>query len=226
VAPGETLALVGPTGGGKTTIVNLACRFYEPSKGRILVNGTDYRDYTQRSIQSKLGVVLQTPHLFSGSVADNIRYGRLDASDGEVKAAATAAHADDFIAALPKGYEEEVGEGGSRLSVGQKQLISLARAILAEPDVIIMDEATSSIDTLTEGLIQQGIESLLSHSTGFVIAHRLSTIRNADRILVIEGGRIVESGNHDELIAFEGHYRNLYTRQFRQEHARDVSALT
>jgi ATP-binding cassette subfamily B protein len=159
-------------------------------------------------------------------VADNIRYGRLDASDEEVKTAATAAHADNFITALPRGYEEEVGEGGSRLSVGQKQLISLARAILAGPDVIIMDEATSSVDTLTETLIQRGIESLLSQSTGFVIAHRLSTIRTADRILVIEGGRIVESGSHDELIALEGQYHNLYTRQFRREHAQDVSALT
>jgi ATP-binding cassette, subfamily B, bacterial len=226
ISPGETIALVGPTGGGKTTLVNLACRFYEPTKGRILINGTDYRDYTQSSIQSKLGVVLQTPHLFSGTISENIRYGRLGASVEDVEAAAKAAHAHDFITALAKGYDEDVGEGGSRLSVGQKQLISLARAILAKPEVIIMDEATSSIDTLTEVLIQQGIESLLSTSTGFVIAHRLSTIRNADRILVIEDGRVVESGTHTELIALGGHYHSLYTRQFRREHAQDVSALS
>lgn len=226
VAPGETIALVGPTGGGKTTLVNLVCRFYEPTMGRILINGTDYREFTQGSIQSKLGVVLQTPHLFSGTISDNIRYGKLGASDNEVKAAARAACAHDFISKLPKGYDEEVGEGGSLLSVGQKQLISLARAILAKPDVIIMDEATSSIDTLTERLIQKGIEALLSGSTGFVVAHRLSTIQTADRILVIEDGRIVESGTHAELIAVKGHYHSLYTRQFRREHSRDVSALS
>lgn len=224
VRPGETLALVGPTGGGKTTIVNLACRFYEPTHGRILIDGADYRDYTLESLQSRLGVVLQTPHLFSGSVRDNIRYGRLDASDDDVVEAAVAAHAHEFVCDLEHGYDEEVGEGGSLLSVGQKQLISLARAILASPDIIIMDEATSSIDTLTEGLIQKGIEQLLSQSTGFVIAHRLSTIRSADRILVIEKGRITEMGTHTELIANRGHYYNLYTKQFRDEHARDISA--
>jgi ATP-binding cassette subfamily B protein len=226
ISAGDTIALVGPTGGGKTTIVNLACRFYEPVKGRILINGVDYRRYTQSSIQSRLGVVLQTPHLFSGTIADNIRYGRLEASDEEVMAAAKSAYAHHFIDELPNEYEEEVGEGGSRLSVGQKQLIAMARAILAEPDVIIMDEATSSIDTLTEGLIQQGIESLLSGSTAFVIAHRLSTIRNADRILVIEEGRIVEGGTHAELIDLRGHYYNLYTRQFRRERVKDVKALS
>jgi ATP-binding cassette subfamily B protein len=226
VARGETIALVGPTGGGKTTIVNLACRFYEPKKGKILLNGVDYRSYTQRSIQSKLGVVLQTPHLFSGTIMENIRYGRLDAADEEVKTAAQAAHAHEFIEALDDGYGEEVGEGGSLLSVGQKQLISLARAILARPDIIVMDEATSSIDTITEGLIQQGIGRLLAESTGFVIAHRLSTIRNADRILVIENGKVTESGSHSELIALGGHYYSLYTKQFRREHAKAVKALT
>ena len=225
VAPGETIALVGPTGGGKTTIVNLACRFYEPKQGKILIDGVDYREYTQRSIQSKLGVVLQTPHLFSGTIIENIRYGRLDATEDEVIDAAKAAHAHEFIEALDRGYDEEVGEGGSLLSVGQKQLISLARAILAKPDIIIMDEATSSIDTITEGRIQLGIDTLLSASTGFVIAHRLSTIRNADRIMVIEGGQVTESGTHDELIALEGHYFSLYTKQFRREHSKDVTAL-
>jgi ATP-binding cassette, subfamily B, bacterial len=226
IAPGVTVALVGPTGGGKSTIVNLACRFYEPTKGRVLLNGVDYREYTQGSIHSKLGVVLQTPHLFSGTVAENIRYGRLDASTEEIEAAAKAANAHNFIAQLPNGYEEEVGEGGSLLSVGQKQLIALARAFIAKPDIIVMDEATSSIDTLTEGLIQQGIEALLSGSMAFVIAHRLSTIRNADKILVIDEGRITEAGSHEELIAQKGHYYALYTRQFRHEHAQDVSALS
>jgi ATP-binding cassette, subfamily B, bacterial len=225
VTPGETIALVGPTGGGKTTIANLACRFYEPKQGKILIDGVDYRAYTQESIQSKLGVVLQTPHMFSGTIMDNIRYGRLDATESEVIDAARAAHAHEFIEALNGGYDEEVGEGGALLSVGQKQLISLARAILAKPDIIIMDEATSSIDTITEGLIQRGIDRLLSTSTGFVIAHRLSTIRNADRIMVIERGQVTESGTHDELIAHEGHYFSLYTKQFRREHSKDVKAL-
>ncbi len=226
VKPGETIAFVGPTGGGKTTIVNLACRFYEPNEGKILIDGVDYGAYTQRSIQAKLGVVLQTPHLFSGTILENIRYGRLDADKSEVIEAAIAAHAHEFIEALDQGYDGEVGEGGSLLSVGQKQLISLARAILAKPDIIIMDEATSSIDTITEGHIQQGIDRLLSSSTGFVIAHRLSTIRNADRILVIEEGKITEAGTHNELIAKEGHYFSLYTKQFRQEHSKDVKALS
>ena len=226
VQPGETIALVGPTGGGKTTIVNLMCRFYEPKEGRILLQDTDYRNFTLSSIQSKLGVVLQTPHLFSGSVMENIRYGRLEASDEEVIEAAKAAHAHEFISSTKEGYGEDVGEGGSLLSVGQKQLISLARAVLARPDIIIMDEATSSIDTVTEGLIQKGIDSLLRSSTSFVVAHRLSTIRNANRILVIEKGRIAESGSHEELITLKKHYYNLYTRQFRNEHAGAVKALS
>lgn len=226
ISPGETAALVGPTGGGKSTIVNLACRFYEPTEGRILIKDIDYLEYTQSSIHSKLGVVLQTPHLFSGTIAENIRYGRLNAGVNEIISAAKAAYAHDFITALPDGYDEEVGEGGSRLSVGQKQLIALARVILAKPDLIIMDEATSSIDTVTEGYIQQGIESLLSASTAFVIAHRLSTIRNADTILVIENGGITESGTHSELIAMKGHYYNLYTRQFRRSRSSGISALS
>lgn len=225
IEPGQTIALVGPTGGGKTTIVNLACRFYEPKAGAIRIDGRDYREYSLESLQSRLGVVLQTPHLFSGTIADNIRYGRLDADQSDIEEAARAAHAHEFIAELEQGYEEEVGEGGSLLSVGQKQLISLARAILARPDIIIMDEATSSIDTITEGLIQRGIEELLTGSTGFVIAHRLSTIRSADRIVVVEQGRIVESGTHAELIALGGHYHTLYTRQFRTERTQGVRAF-
>ena len=226
VEPGETIALVGPTGGGKSTIVNLVCRFYEPKSGSIRMGGRDYRDYTIESLQSRLGVVLQTPHLFSGSIEENIRHGRLDATRDEIEAAARAAHAHEFVVELEHGYAEEVGEGGSLLSVGQKQLISLARAILASPAIIVMDEATSSIDTVTEGLIQKGIEELFSDSTGFVIAHRLSTIRNADKILVIKNGRIEEAGSHTELIAREGQYHSLYTRQFRSERTREVRALT
>ena len=225
VEPGQTIALVGPTGGGKSTIVNLVCRFYEPKSGAIRIGETDYRDYTLESLQTRLGVVLQTPHLFSGSVEENIRYGRLDATREEVEAAAMAAHAHEFIVELGKSYDEEVGEGGSLLSVGQKQLISLARAILAKPEIIIMDEATSSIDTVTEVLIQKGIEKLFAESTGFVIAHRLSTIRNADKILVIENGKIEEAGTHGELIARGGHYHALYTRQFRTERTKDVRAF-
>ena len=217
IRQGETIALVGPTGGGKSTIVNLLCRFYEPRTGSVRVNGRDYRELTQHALQSRLGIVLQTPYLFSGTIRENIRYGRLDASDEEVEAAAQMAGAHPFIATLPKGYEQEVGEGGTLLSVGQKQLLSLARAVLAKPEIFIMDEATSSVDTLTEALIQQGMETLMQGRTSVVIAHRLSTIRRADRILVIEGGRIAEIGSHSELLRARGHYYNLYTQQFRQE---------
>jgi ATP-binding cassette subfamily B protein len=217
VKQGETIALVGPTGGGKSTIVNLLCRFFEPKQGTITINGHDYTQLTQQAIQSRIGMVLQTPHLFSGTIRDNIRYGRLDATDAEIEEAARMVGAHEFILALEKGYDEEVGEGGVLLSVGQKQLLSLARAILARPDIFIMDEATSSIDTLTEGLIQRGMDKLMQGRTSFVIAHRLSTIRNADRILVIENGRIAEMGNHHELLRQHGHYYRLYTQQFRQE---------
>jgi ATP-binding cassette subfamily B protein len=217
VKPGETIALVGPTGGGKSTIVNMVCRFYEPKEGRILFGDVDYTDLTQHAIQSRIGMVLQTPHLFSGTVRENIRYGRLDATEEEIIDAAKMAGADEFIVTLEKGYDEQVGEGGSMLSVGQKQLLSLARAILADPDIFIMDEATSSVDTLTEALIQKGMEAMMTGRTSFVIAHRLSTIRRASRILVIEAGRIAEQGTHAELIKAGGHYYNLYTQQFRRE---------
>jgi ATP-binding cassette subfamily B protein len=217
VKQGETIALVGPTGGGKSTIVNLICRFYEPKAGIIRIGGLDYTSFTLEAIQSRLGVVLQTPHLFSGTIRENIRYGRLEATDEEVEAAAQLAHAHEFIIETEKGYDEEVGEGGNLLSTGQKQLISLARAVLAQPEIFIMDEATSSVDTLTEALIQQGMETLMKGRTSFIIAHRLSTIKKADRILIIENGRITEMGTHAELIQARGHYYSLYTKQFHRQ---------
>jgi ATP-binding cassette subfamily B protein len=217
VAPGETIALVGPTGGGKSTIVNLLCRFYEPTGGVVRFSGRDYTELTLHSIQSRIGVVLQTPHLFSGAIRENIRYGRLDATDAEIEEAAKVAGAHDFIVTLDKGYEAQVGEGGNLLSVGQKQLISLARAVLAQPEILVMDEATSSVDTLTEALIQRGMEQLMRGRTSFVIAHRLSTIKRASRILVIENGAISEMGTHSELLRQRGHYYELYTRQFRRQ---------
>jgi len=217
VRAGETIAIVGPTGSGKSTIINLLCRFYEPKRGQIRISGQDYTRFSQHAIHSRLGIVLQTPHLFSGSIRENLRYGRLEASDAEIEAAAKLAGAHDFIIKLEKGYEEQVGEGGVLLSVGQKQLVSLARAVLADPDIFIMDEATSSVDTLTEALIQRGMERVMTGRTSFVIAHRLSTIKRADRIIVLEAGRIKEMGSHAELIQQRGHYYRLYTRQFRQE---------
>ncbi len=221
ICAGETIALVGPTGGGKTTVVNLVCRFYEPKSGIIRINGHDYTELSLQSIQSRLGIVLQDPHLFSGSIRENIRYGRTDASDEEVEGAARISRAHDFISTLDKGYDEEVGEGGNLLSVGQEQLISLARALLSMPDIFVMDEATSSIDTVTEELIQKGMEALMEGRTSFIIAHRLSTIKRADRILVIEKGRIEEMGSHRELIKARGRYYNLYTKQLldEREHA-------
>jgi ATP-binding cassette subfamily B protein len=225
VKQGETIALVGPTGGGKSSIVNLVCRFYEPKAGFIRIGGIDYTSFTLHAIQSRIGMVLQTPHLFSGTIRDNIRYGRLDATDEEVEEAARLAHAHEFIMAMTKGYEEEVGEGGNLLSTGQKQLISLARAVLAQPEIFIMDEATSSVDTLTEALIQRGMEMLMKGRTSFIIAHRLSTIKKANRILVIENGRITEMGTHEELIRARGHYHSLYTKQFQKETQQEIDEL-
>ncbi len=220
VRPGEHIALVGPTGGGKSTIVNLICRFYEPTEGVIRLDGRDYTSFTQQGIQSRIGMVLQTPHLFSGTIRENIRYGRLHAEDAEIEEAARLAHAHEFIAEMEHGYDEEVGEGGNLLSVGQKQLVSIARAILADPDILILDEATSSVDTLTEARIQLGMESVMAGRTSFVIAHRLSTIRRTDRIVVIESGRIAEIGTHETLIRQHGHYYELYTKQFRRDRER------
>ncbi len=217
VRRGETIALVGPTGGGKSTIINLLCRFYEPQSGRIYIGGRDYTTLSLQAIQSRIGVVLQTPHLFSGTITENLRYGRLDATDEEIINATKVIGAYDFITRFEKGFETEVGEGGNLLSVGQKQLLSLARAVLANPEVFVMDEATSSVDTLTEALIQKGMQTLLDSTTSFVIAHRLSTIKKADRILVIEDGQIAEMGTHAELLRIRGKYHQLYTRQFRTQ---------
>ena len=214
VKAGQTIALVGETGAGKSTIVNLLCRFYEPSEGTILIDGVDYRARTQLWLQSSLGYVLQTPHLFSGTIQDNIRFGKPDATDAEVHEAARLVHAEPFILAQEKGYETEIGESGARLSTGQKQLLSFARVVLKNPRIFVLDEATSSIDTETEQLIQHAITHILKDRTSFIVAHRLSTIRTADRILVIRGGKIRENGTHEELLAQKGYYYDLYTQQF------------
>ncbi len=217
VKAGQTIALVGETGSGKSTIVNLICRFYEPTAGRILIDGADYRGRSQLWLESHLGYVLQQPHLFSGTIRDNIRYGRLSATDEEVERAARMVDAEGFILKFDKGYDTDVGEGGGRLSTGQKQLISFARALLADPAIFVLDEATSSVDTETEQRIQKAIATALKGRTSFIIAHRLSTIKSADRILVIQGGRVREQGTHRELIAQRGYYYNLYVNQFREE---------
>ena len=214
---GQTIALVGETGSGKSTIVNLVCRFYEPTEGKILIDGADYRTRSQLWLQSNLGYVLQSPHLFSGTVADNIRYGRLDATDEEVEAAAQLANADDFIRRLPDGYDTVIDGDGGSLWQGQCQLLSIARAAVADPPVMILDEATSSIDTRTESIVQAGMDGLMYGRTVFVIAHRLSTIQNADVIMVLQLGHIIERGNHEQLIAEHGKYYQLYTGAFELE---------
>ena len=214
---GETVALVGPTGGGKTTLANIVCRFYEPTSGCVFVNGIDYTELPLRWFRSQLGVVLQHPHVFSGSILENIRYGRPGASEAEVHAAAQTAGAHDFIELMQEGYETEAGAGGSKLSAGQKQLISIARAILADPQVLVLDEATSSVDTETEQHIQQGLENLLRNRMCFVIAHRLSTIRNATKIAFIRSGQVAEFGTHQELLRLNGFYADMYRQQSLRE---------
>ena len=217
IPAGTTVAIVGETGAGKSTLVNLACRFFEPTSGRILIDGVDYRERSQLWLHSRLGYVLQNPHLFSGTVMENIRYGRLDATDEEVRAAAKAVSADTVVEHLENGYDSDVGAGGDKLSTGEKQLVSFARAVLADPAIFVLDEATSSIDTQTEQLIQNATLNLLKGRTSFLIAHRLSTIRQADLILVVKDGKIVEQGKHEELLKKGGYYHDLYSKQFQQE---------
>ncbi len=217
VPAGMNVAIVGETGAGKSTLVNLAGRFFEPTSGRILIDGVDYRERSQLWLHSQIGYVLQNPHLFSGTVRENIRYGRLDATDEEVEAAACSVSADEVVKKLEKGYDSDVGESGGRLSTGEKQLISFARAILADPAIFVLDEATSSIDTHTEQLIQQATGRLLKGHTSFIIAHRLSTIRQADLILVVKEGKIIERGTHRQLLGEKGYYYELYSKQFEEE---------
>jgi ABC-type multidrug transport system fused ATPase/permease subunit len=214
IEPGQTVALVGPTGAGKTSLANLIARFYEVSAGAVLVDGVDVRTVTQQSLRGQMGLVPQDPFLFHGSIRDNIRFGRLATSDADVEAAARVANAHEFIVSLPDGYDTAILEGSANLSIGQRQLICIARAVLADPRILILDEATSSVDTVTEALIQEALDRLLQGRTSIVIAHRLSTIRNADLICVLQQGRIVERGRHTELLAQHGLYADLYARQF------------
>ena len=217
VPQGTNVAIVGETGAGKSTLVNLACRFFEPTEGQVLIDGKDVRKRSVGWLHSHIGYVLQTPHLFSGTVRENLMYGKEDATQEELDAACASVNADKIIARLENGYDSVVGEGGNTLSTGEKQLLSFARAILADPAIFVLDEATSSIDTITEKLIQDAIEKLMRGRTSFVIAHRLSTIRSADVILVVQDGKIVERGRHEELLAKRGYYYNLYIKQFREE---------
>lgn len=224
VSAGQTLALIGPTGAGKTSIANLVARLYDVAEGAVLIDGIDVRSVTQASLRRQFGLAPQDPIMFSGTIADNVRFGRPEATDEEVEAACRMANAHPFIARLPAGYDTEVFEGGINLSAGERQLISIARAVLSQPRILILDEATSSVDTVTEVLIQEALERLLAARTAFVIAHRLSTIRRADLICVVDRGRIAERGTHDELLALGGLYRDLYERQFLSATAVDGGA--
>lgn len=215
VKAGQSIALVGHTGSGKSTIINLLCRFYDPVQGRVLIDGVDIRDVTIESLRSQVGIVLQDTFIFAGSIRDNIRYGRLDATDAEIVKAAQAVHAHEFIMSLPDGYDTQVEERGNMLSMGQRQLLSFARALLADPRILILDEATASIDTDTELKIQEALKTLLAGRTSFMIAHRLSTIRNADEIIVLDHGVIMEQGNHEQLVARKGVYNGLIEAQYR-----------
>jgi len=214
---GSSVAIVGETGAGKSTLVNLVCRFFEPTEGRVLIDGRDARERSQLWLHSNIGYVLQTPHLFSGTVAENLRYGNPNATEEEIMAALKRVSADDIVAKMEKGLESQVGEGGDLLSTGEKQLLSFARAILADPRILALDEATASVDTITEGKIQSAIKEITNGRTSLVIAHRLSTIRNSDLILVVSAGKIIERGTHTELMKARGHYYSLYTKQFEEE---------
>jgi len=222
IKPGTNVAIVGETGAGKSTLVNLACRFFEPTDGEILIDGINYKERSQLWLHSNIGYVLQNPHLFSGTIKENIQYGKLEATEEEIIKAAEIVSVDKIAEKLEKGYDSQVGEGGDRLSTGEKQLISIARAILANPRIFVLDEATSSIDTNTERLIQKGIDYLLKGRTSFIIAHRLSTIKKADIILVVKDGKIVEQGTHKSLIESKGYYYTLYTKQFEEEKILEV----
>ncbi len=224
IPQGTNVAIVGETGAGKSTLVNLVCRFFEPTEGRILIDGRDARARSQLWLHSNIGYVLQTPHLFSGTVLENLRYGRPDATLEQVEAAVRAVSADGIIRRLPDGYNSQVGEGGSSLSTGEKQLLSFARALLADPRIFVLDEATSSVDTVTEQLIQSAIERVMEGRTSFIIAHRLSTIRRSDVILVVHDGKIIERGSHKELMQAQGAYYRLYTRQYQQEQTESIMA--
>jgi len=219
---GTSVAIVGETGAGKSTLVNLVCRFFEPTEGQVLIDGKDARERSQLWLHSNIGYVLQTPHLFSGTVAENLRYGNPNATEEEITEALKRVSADDIVARMDNGLQSQVGEGGDLLSTGEKQLLSFARAILADPRILVLDEATASVDTITEGKIQSAIKEITNGRTSLVIAHRLSTIRNSDLILVVSAGKIIERGTHTELMNAKGHYYDLYTKQFEEESTKDL----